>query len=355
MDCIVLDQKDGLQEHIDPHKKEEHIKTLTISFFNMDGGTFLGTYEKRLAEWESKIDAESDSQKKEQLKDEMCEYMAECLPYLMRYTKHTEASELVSGPFNTKIKRGVQRKEIFNDYLVNVENFKGCLDHNIEESKVDMFVCKKCKSSELFKDGQTSEFICRNCGLCSTVLCEELSYKEEQETSERVVNNSYKRDNHLNEWILQFQGREMTNIPPEVIDQLRVEFKKQKIKDVKDITQKKVKTLLRKLRLSKYYEHSTYITNILNGLDPPVMKPELEDRLRHMFKEVQAPFDKHCPTNRSNFLSYSYVLYKFCELLGEDEYLPYFPLLKSKEKLRQQDVIWKSICGELLWEYIPTA
>jgi hypothetical protein len=27
---------------------------------------------------------------------------------------------------------------------------------------------------------------------------------------------------------------------------------------------------------------------------------------------------------------------------------------RAKEKLRQQDVIWKGICGELKWEYIPT-
>ena len=54
------------------------------------------------------------------------------------------------------------------------------------------------------------------------------------------------------------------------------------------------------------------------------------------------------------FLSYSYVLYKFCELLSEDKYLKYFPLLKSKEKLYQQDVIWKKMCETLMWEYIPT-
>ena len=36
------------------------------------------------------------------------------------------------------------------------------------------------------------------------------------------------------------------------------------------------------------------------------------------------------------------------------KYLKYFPLLKSKEKLYQQDVIWKKICKDLQWEYIPT-
>ena len=55
-----------------------------------------------------------------------------------------------------------------------------------------------------------------------------------------------------------------------------------------------------------------------------------------------------------NFLSYSYCLYKFCELLGEDSFMNQFPLLKSREKLYQQDCIWKKICNELKWEYIKT-
>lgn len=116
----------------------------------------------------------------------------------------------------------------------------------------------------------------------------------------------------------------------------------------------KLGALLKKLKYNKYYEHVPYITNILNGINPPKMTLELEERLRRMFQEIQEPFNKHCPENRKNFLSYSYVLYKFCELLGEDDYLECFPLLKSKEKLHQQDVIWKNICGELMWEFIPT-
>jgi hypothetical protein len=41
-------------------------------------------------------------------------------------------------------------------------------------------------------------------------------------------------------------------------------------------------------------------------------------------------------------------------LLGEDQYLPCFPLLKSKEKLYIQDQIWFKICDELQWEKIKT-
>ena len=69
-------------------------------------------------------------------------------------------------------------------------------------------------------------------------------------------------------------------------------------------------------------------------------------------KEIQIPFIRHCPKDRKNFLSYSYVLHKFVELLGLDEFLPSFPLLKSREKLHQQDLIWEKICRDLGWEFI---
>jgi hypothetical protein len=322
----------------------------------MDGGTFLGCYDKKIQEWYDKINQTSDLSEKNKLKNAMHDYMADCLPYLCQYMNDDDDTTEIIGPFNTKIKKGIQRREIFNEYLKNVEGYKGVLpDSSAPKIRMnDINKCPACNNCNIYLDSRTSYNVCKDCGLCEYVIGEELSYKEEQETSEKIVINSYKRDNHLNEWILQFQGREMTNIPDTVIEQLRTEFRKQRIKHVSEITQPKVKALLRKLRLSKYYEHATYITNILNGLEPPVMSRELEHRLRLMFKEVQVPFEKHCPANRSNFLSYSYVLYKFCELLAEDDYLPYFPLLKSKEKLRQQDVIWSGICRELKWEYIPT-
>jgi hypothetical protein len=327
----------------------------------MDGiGTFFGTYDNKINDWEKQIEsANSNPELKHQLENQMYNYMAECLPFLSKYMNETEQTT-VEGPFNTKITKGVQRRELYYEYLRQVEDYKGTFSKtatkDVKRNNRYGTYCvnTNCNSSNIFLDNRSSNYVCQDCGVCEYFLGEELSYKDEQETSEKIQYNSYKRNNHLNEWILQFQGRETTNIPMEVIDQLRSEFKKQKIDNVRDITQARVKTLLRKLRYSKYYEHATYITNILSGLDPPHMPCELEERLRHMFRDVQDPFEKHCPANRSNFLSYSYVLYKFCELLGEDDYLPYFPLLKAKEKLRQQDVIWKGICGELLWEYIPT-
>jgi len=78
-------------------------------------------------------------------------------------------------------------------------------------------------------------------------------------------------------------------------------------------------------------------------------------KVEFVFQELEnLPADISCPEERKNFLSYSYVLHKFCQLLELDDLLVYFPLLKSREKLQQQDRIWEKICGSLRWQYIPS-
>ena len=97
-----------------------------------------------------------------------------------------------------------------------------------------------------------------------------------------------------------------------------------------------------------------FITASITGVPPPQIDEGLEDQLIQMFKMIQAPFQKNKPSSRKNFLSYSYVLQKLFELMGRDEFLPYLQLLKSQEKLRQCDNIWKLMCRDLNWEFIPT-
>jgi hypothetical protein len=312
-------------------------------------GNFLSRYNNKLEEWTTAIS--TDPANKNRYEREMSEYMIKCMPYMHQHTDEGENETHTDNIFNVKETVGLKRKDIFTEYLIDVE--KQNINRPYIKNAIDR--CKTCPDSNILSMYDTSDLVCDSCGLViANLVNQELTYREEQETSEKVINYSYKRENHFNEWLSQFQAQEMTCIPEEVIEQLRSELKKMKIKKLEDITHAKIRGLLKKLRLNKYYEHVPYITNILTGIKPPNMPQELEEYLRIMFKDIQKPFDNNCPTERKNFLSYSYVLYKFCELLGEDEYLQYFPLLKSKEKLYQQDVIWKKICDELRWEFIPT-
>lgn len=151
-----------------------------------------------------------------------------------------------------------------------------------------------------------------------------------------------------------FQALESTTIPQEVYDKIMIEIKKEKIKDLKKINYDKMRKILKKINMNKYYEHIFHIINKINGVPPPKLSKELEDKLRIMFKKVQEPFGKYCPQDRTNFLSYSYVIRKFLQILGDYEYIDYFQLLKSREKLYLQDLIWKQICADLGWTFFPS-
>ena len=109
---------------------------------------------------------------------------------------------------------------------------------------------------------------------------------------------------------------------------------------------------------SLIYEHTPTLTVLLNPsyrlIDIPI---ERERLLCHLFEKTEAPFEKYklsVKKGRKNFLSYPYMTYKLCELLGWDEYLPAFALLKSDDLLILQDNYFKLICKELNWQFVPT-
>ncbi len=220
------------------------------------------------------------------------------------------------------------------------------------ESEDTWSECRECGAEMMFSMNEA--FVeCPKCGNQEQMLIDsdKPSYKD---PPREVSYYAYKRINHFNEWLAQFQAKESTEIPAEIFDAIMMELKKERITNMASIKQTKLREILKKLKLNKYYEHIPHILNRLNGQTAPVMSRDNEEKLRHMFKEIQPSFQKHCPADRSNFLSYSYVLYKFCELLELDDFLPCFPLLKNRDKLYAQDRIWQKICEDMSWEYIRT-
>lgn len=212
--------------------------------------------------------------------------------------------------------------------------------------------CSMCSIplTYLMQDGI---MVCQQCGYQELLLVEQ-NKPIYRQPSKEASHFSYKRINHFNEWISQIQGKESTDIPEDIFDKIVAEIKKEKIIDNSKLSYHKMREILKKLKINKYYEHIHYIISRINGQPTPNFSPDLEEKLRSMFKEIQGPFLKHCPKDRKNFLSYSYVLYKFFQLLEKDEYLKHFPLLKSREKLHLQDQIWRKICEELNWQFIES-
>ena len=262
-----------------------------------------------------------------------------------------ESNNLIaSETSNTKIKDE-------NFIKTNNHNFIDKYFNNIDSKYLnyDKFIypsdiCNVCKRGEMVYVESEGMSICSNCSNSIKYLIEidKPSYKE---PPKEVCFYAYKRINHLKEILAQFQAKESTNIPDEVFENIKNQIKKERI-SLNELTNKKTKEILKNLGYNKYYEHIPFIKDKL-GIRPPIMSAELEETLCNLFMELQKPYSKYCPKDRVNFLNYYYTLYKLCELLNERSFLPYFPMLKDREKRIEQDQIWKKICEDLGWKFIP--
>ena len=241
----------------------------------------------------------------------------------------------------------ITKEDIYEEFYSNIDN--SYIPQKYRRKPTELCHCPIC-GNEMVLIPANANMFCEKCGREEQVLIDiDLPGMKEQNKDTSYFN--YRKINHFNEWLAQFQAKETTDIPPEIYDMILLEFRKERRKDISDLTPKKLRGILKRLNMNKYYEHIPHIINRLNGIPPPRLSPETEETLRRMFREIQTPFMKHCPSWRKNFLSYSYVLHKFCRILGKEEFLVCFPLLKSREKLYDMDKVWRLICDDLGWEF----
>ena len=242
------------------------------------------------------------------------------------------------------------RADMYQQYLAQND------PHYIAEPEYN-HVEEFCSNCGVHRELVQSEavLICPQCGeeIQAVIEADKPSYNDPPHEN---IYFAYKRINHFKEKLALYQAKENTKIPQEIYDIILIECKKEKITDLAKLDKKRVKKYLHKynhLGYNKYYENINQIICHLNGIQQISFSPEVEEKFCNMFLKIQEPFEKNRPAGRANFLSYTYTIYKFCQLAGYDEYLPYFNLLKSKDKLRGQDKIWKKICADLGWEYYP--
>jgi uncharacterized Zn finger protein (UPF0148 family) len=244
---------------------------------------------------------------------------------------------------------GPSRKKMFDEYM-----YRRGLSDGIAETQ-DYKLSEHCADCNVAREEITSEgiLVCPRCGSEEYALVVS-DFPSFRDPPKERNNYAYKKQNHLNEILNQFQAKESTEIPEEVMSEVICEIRKRRIDNIAALTEQNIREILKKMNRNRYYEHAAHILSRLNGNPPPTITPEIEDKIRAMFQEVQAPYLLYCPDERRNFLSYSYIIYKFLELLELDEYKVHFQLLKSRDRLIQHDTIWKKICDYLQWEFIQS-
>lgn len=294
--------------------------------------------------------------------DKMMEYYLHAVPLVCQ--NQTVEEQLAHSTITQQLldtKYQILQKYVTFAYPELVDQFEASWQKRERDKVKEVGKCSNCGASVPVEE--RGEIVCSSCGLVlgRGAFDQRPSFKDIQEG--RVLSTrkrfSYDKRTHLEEWLRRAQGREDCRVPEHVLDSLREEARKERV-PTHTLTEVNAKRYLKKLGYPKYYDN---IPSILDSLGRPVLKLPawVEEKLKWMFQQIQEPFLLYRGKHRKNFLSYSYAIRKFLLILHLPELAKRFPLLKSPEKLREQDIIFKRICMHMQqrdpttdWKFYPS-
>jgi hypothetical protein len=240
-----------------------------------------------------------------------------------------------------KPKNKVNKTDLFEKYCQITEGIR--VNHDDGSKRIKY--CLECKIEKILNIVESS-YICPLCGDMEVIIIDEDVQIKDY--------SPYKRLNRFREWLNAFQAKQSPEIDNAIYNEIIDELNKRRITDLSILNREKMRSILKKLKFNYLYEHTHYIINKLTGLPSPKITRDMEKMFIRMFLMIQEPWSKYKPIDRKNFLSYGYVLHKFCELLELDHLLDCFPLHKQLDILMENDCIWKKICTDLNWDFISS-
>lgn len=236
-------------------------------------------------------------------------------------------------------------QELLNEY------FSAISDNHTDSYKIEKdysykYTCKNC-NIELFMDDKSCSAICDKCGysiinIIQNIEYSDLSYKEKQEHSFQTQKFFYQRKQYFKECLNRIQGKELVDIPENIIQDMKNQINIENI-SINKIDYQIIRKFLKLKGHSVYYEHIPYIIRLLTGNYPLNIQKEIEELLMYIFNIVDQVYNKIKPLKWKNTIPINYYLYKFSEMLGYSQFLPFFPLLKDKKKIHERDLMWQEI------------
>lgn len=324
--------------------------------------------EKKLKKLQSKVNpTKEDLEKIENLtnevnriknQDDMTEYLLSIHSVLKLKSEEPSVSD--TSIYNGFIITEKKDKEKLLDEYLYVTN--GCRDVNkiIKEYNDTDFVCNGCGQKNMIVNYTECYLTCRDCGLSKEWRDPNLA----QWSDETDVTKAYRYNRHsyFEENLNQYQAKENITFPQELIDSILSELSKRGIDDPEQVNRKLIKSILKSLNKPAFYDHINSIIRRITGKKAPKMTKELESNLKNMFYQIQEPFEKHkgLIKSRNNFLSYPYCIRKLLEIIAYDKnnkikeakgMIEEFALLRSHQKIVEQEKIWKKICEDLGWPF----
>lgn len=234
--------------------------------------------------------------------------------------------------------------ELIRNYEVAV------VDETFANTKSD--VCQVCKVPYEIEE-KTAEYVCRLCGhlekLSGVVFEDEQFFYQE---GQRTKHGKYDPIKHAKCWLERIQAKEMTEIPKEVLNAVKVCIKRDQLW-LDKISCETIRLYLKQLKKTNYNNHVPLIRKLITGFEPSQLS-EHETQLVYMYFGIvlqiytRVKSDPNCPYH-------PFFIYKIIEQIlkkpkdakRRKDILSCIHL-QSRATLVENDRLWFSIC-----EHVP--
>ena len=232
------------------------------------------------------------------------------------------------------------RQEHYEEFGAPVLFDRGIHDSIIPETKLEVCIHTP------FEDVANGDVVCTKCGLViADKVFTALEYTGATHTYYRK--SVYRRAHHFNERVYQWTCRD----PP--VDKMILFLVTNELKDQHPITKTKIRMALRKHGGVRYIERWIQIYVHVTGTEAPSPSSMQVAAMKEMFLLWEQAFMANKPATRKCIINYNFLFVRMLQCLNMSEHYKWFPMLKSKAKVRALDEIWKGMCASMGVEYMP--
>ena len=211
-------------------------------------------------------------------------------------------------------------------------------------------LCRNCGSPNFtYNNSGGSEPGARVCNECGAVAAGPIIFETMFGRDMPIRSSNYKRIHHFHERISQLLLME-SQIPSEHMLQIGTRLLDGSLTC---ISKDAIRAVLRSLGMQVYIEKWLQIIERTTGVKPPCPGAVILQRLDALFVELQRPFVACKPDSRRNFLNYNYIFCRLFQKMNCEKFCMFFPLIRSKAKLKVLDTTWEAMAQSLGWEVAP--
>ena len=209
------------------------------------------------------------------------------------------------------------------------------INYNIDNN------CKNCNSSDIRYNNEY--FTCVDCGYCdnSLIFCQQPLFEEGL-----AFKYSYMRLKHFKKILKSVTGNRICRVPDNVINDIRKH-------EFNSIFQ--LKKIMKYLGYKKYYLSAYWLYKIIKNENLIELEKSTMNEMIRMFQKIDSCFIElrfEYDEKRKNTFHYNYLIRKMLLILGKEQHLKHLPKMKSENKIKYSEILFKKICQELGYKFI---